>query len=158
MKETDPNHSDGSKVPTSSRFNCSVDIDGEHATWVGDWQLMFYCTESGSRLAELEVNGRFSYFYVIIGEYYYGHFLAIPNWQVGCELSFKLTDTFWNYEKLSRYLPPVDCTTVIMGIKDFALKSGWVVHDKMRLNRRLSHRNAVLVLHNDDTFPPGFEP
>ena len=39
------------------------------------------------------------YYHMIFGSQMNGHFLCIPNWQVGCELA-KLDDVFWNRESL----------------------------------------------------------
>lgn len=38
-------------------------------------------------------------FHILFGAQRSGNFLCIPNWRVGCELSF-LSDTFWNSESI----------------------------------------------------------
>lgn len=41
-----------------------------------------------------------NYYSVIFGKYVNGAFCSIPNWGIGCELSFDFKDTLWNEESL----------------------------------------------------------
>lgn len=45
-----------------------------------------------------------NYYSVIFGKYVNGAFCSIPNWGIGCELSFDFTDKLWNEESLYRVL------------------------------------------------------
>lgn len=44
-----------------------------------------------------------NYYSVIFGKYANGGFCCIPNWGVGCELSF-FDDVFWNTESIHKVL------------------------------------------------------
>lgn len=44
-----------------------------------------------------------NYYSVIFGKYVNGGFCSIPNWGVGCELSF-FSDVFWNTESICKAL------------------------------------------------------
>ena len=60
----------------------------------------------------MEVSAREAFFYLIFGQYSHGgNYLCIPNWDVGSELA-DYSDIFWNTERLSRRLKPVDAVTV----------------------------------------------
>lgn len=48
--------------------------------------------------AILEDNG-YSY-HIICGKHQFGHYLVIPNWNIGCEISY-YNDFFWNKESIS---------------------------------------------------------
>ena len=45
-----------------------------------------------------------NYYSVIFGKYMNGGFCSIPNWGIGCELSFDFKDVFWNEESLYKVL------------------------------------------------------
>ena len=71
---------------------------------------------------ELDISGRGTQFHVIVGNHQYGKYLCIPNHGIGCELA-ALSDTFWNWEQLSRFLGDVDACTVASGL--YQLKGIW---------------------------------
>ncbi len=50
--------------------------------------------------ADIEANG-FT-FHVVVGKYVKGHYICIPNWNIGSELA-ALDDRFWNNERLVRH-------------------------------------------------------
>ena len=47
------------------------------------------------------------------------NFICIPGIDVGCPLA-GLTDVFWNSERLSQIMNPVDAETVVKAIADYA--------------------------------------
>lgn len=51
---------------------------------------------------EIEVDTNGWTFHVLVGEYSYGRYICIPNWNVGSEFS-RLDDEFWNDERLCNY-------------------------------------------------------
>lgn len=49
---------------------------------------------------EAVVNAEGYSFHILCGSYQNGMFLCIPNWHLGCELSY-LSDAFWNLESIN---------------------------------------------------------
>lgn len=41
-------------------------------------------------------------YHLIFGHQINGNFLCIPNWQFGCELSYRLSDVDWNFESMRK--------------------------------------------------------
>lgn len=74
-------------------------------------------------MAELIVCGRGSRMDVIIGKYRGGLYLCIPDINVGCPLS-SMSDTFWNQERLSGQMNPVDAATVAWALRAAATHWG----------------------------------
>ena len=74
-------------------------------------------------MAELILYGRGSRMDVIIGKYQGGLYLCIPDINVGCPLS-SMPDTFWNQERLSRQMNPVDAATVAWALRAAAAHWG----------------------------------
>lgn len=63
------------------------------------------------KIFELEITGRGSHFYAIVGNHSYGNFICIPCHEVGSELA-SLSDVFWNLERLSKQMNNIDAVTV----------------------------------------------
>lgn len=61
---------------------------------------------------ELDVTARYSSFHIICRKHAYGCFLCIPNWNIGTELA-SLSDSFWNYERLTTYYPELSSVDAI---------------------------------------------
>lgn len=76
---------------------------------------VYQYTSGTAKMIEAEINGRGTYFHVIVGKHRYGNYICIPNHDIGCELSDYL-DIFWNRERLSQHLKKVDATTVAYGL------------------------------------------
>lgn len=94
-------------------FNCKyVHEDGSTASWKGEIRA----AKKQGCLTEAQVTGRGSSFTIILGRYANGNFLCIPEIDVGCPLS-DWSDAFWNLERLSPLMNPVDATTVVYGIR-----------------------------------------
>ncbi len=106
--------------PTAGEFKCCLKTSEGLESWTGRWAVY----EMKKNQAELEICDSCMY-HVIVGTCYGGHYLCIPNWNVGCSLSMSLTDTFWNYEQISQNLKPVNAKTVTMALADFSEKTGW---------------------------------
>lgn len=68
-------------------------------------------------VVEAMVEGRGTHMNVIIGKYYNGNFICIPNLSVGCDLSTWWDDIFWNTEKLTGLMNKVDAVTAAYAIK-----------------------------------------
>ena len=49
---------------------------------------------------EAVVSAEGSRFHLLFGSQYSGNFLCIPDWHIGCELSY-LDDVFWNQESIA---------------------------------------------------------
>ena len=67
------------------------------------------------RQYEAEIEGRGTYFHILTGQHKYGDYLCIPSHDVGCERS-KLSDFFWNRERISRLMGEDDAVTVATGL------------------------------------------
>lgn len=65
---------------------------------------------------EMDVTGKGSAMHVIIGGYEYGKYLCIPDWGIGSALS-RLEDSFWNRERLERWMNKADAITLSEALK-----------------------------------------
>lgn len=66
----------------------------------------------------LSYNG--NYYSIIFGKYVNGAFCSIPNWGIGCELSFDFKDKLWNEESLYRVLKRKDdAKAIALAIAEF---------------------------------------
>lgn len=54
--------------------------------------------------------------HIIIGKTKQGNFVCVPNFDIGCYLS-RFSDIFWNTERLSSLIGPVDGATVAIAIQ-----------------------------------------
>ncbi len=93
-------------------FDCKYEHeDGLVDIWKGEISVI----RKEKHLTEARVVGRGSALTIALGVYVNGNFLCIPDIDVGCPLSH-WTDTFWNLERLSRLMNPVDAATIVYGI------------------------------------------
>ncbi len=84
-------------------------------------------TRRGPNMLEFIVYGRSSCMNGVIGKYMSGQYICIPDIDVGCPLS-RMSDTFWNKERLSAHMGEVDAITVTYGLKALSeyLESDWL--------------------------------
>jgi hypothetical protein len=94
-------------------FVCSHRIDKKLTRWTGE---ITRC-KGNEKKCEFEIQSRGSYYHVIIGKHDYGHYVCVPNWDVGCELA-DYADTFWNTERLSKQLRIADAVTIATAIRE----------------------------------------
>lgn len=92
-------------------YNCTLTRGKRTYRWVSTIRVM----KSNDPSYEVEITGRGSYFHAIIGSRAYGNYICIPNYSVGSELSY-LDDVFWNRERLSGLMSPVDAATIANGL------------------------------------------
>ncbi len=89
----------------------------ECATWAGEgersrrWQGEVVVKSRSKEMAELLISGRGSCMNAVVGRYEGGQYICIPELDTGCPLS-RLTDTFWNRERLSGHVGEVDAITI----------------------------------------------
>lgn len=83
--------------------------------WIG--RLNLYGVSGAAY--EVEIMGRGSSFHAIVGRHRYGNYICIPDHEVGSELS-RLTDVFWNWERLSKQMNEVDAATVAHALNQLA--------------------------------------
>ena len=93
------------------KYPCILTRGKKKETWTGEIRPI---SRTGS-VYEAEINGRGTYFHLIVGRHRYGNYLCIPNHNVGSELS-SYKDVFWNRERLSRMMREVDAATVAYGL------------------------------------------
>lgn len=55
-------------------------------------------------------------FHLVVGEFQYGYYLCIPNWNVGIELA-SYNDTFWNLEQLVKVMKRKNAISIVTSIK-----------------------------------------
>jgi hypothetical protein len=96
-------------------FICTYKADKELTCWTGE---ITNCKGTIDQ-CEFELKSRGSYYHVIIGKHDYGHYVCIPNWDVGCELA-DYADTFWNTERLSKQLGITDALTIATAISEIS--------------------------------------
>lgn len=92
-------------------YTCTMKTGSRESQWIATISPITH-TRS---FYEVEITGRGSTFHIIAGPHSNGHFLCIPNWEVGCELA-AYNDIFWNSEKISKQLSAVDTITVASGL------------------------------------------
>ncbi|MFW5670001.1 MAG: DUF6618 family protein [Acetivibrio ethanolgignens] len=59
------------------------------------WKVEIQFLHQNGSTIEIEINGRGTYFHVIVGRHRYGKYICIPNHDIGCEQSY-YSDIFWN--------------------------------------------------------------
>lgn len=92
-------------------FHCNVKVGKNYEKWDGYINRVH---NHGSHY-EIQVESR-SGFTFIIGKYIAGAFISIPAFNIGCDLS-SYRDYFWNNEKLSRLINPIDAATVAEALR-----------------------------------------
>lgn len=80
-------------------YQCHGHPDMKPEIWTGHIRLL-----SQTPPYEMEINTRGSYFHILFGQHKYGHYICIPNWNIGMETAH-LTDRFWNLERLVNTYP-----------------------------------------------------
>ncbi len=94
-------------------YKCRMEEEGRIVSWTASIDAI-RVTAPGQY--EAEINGRGTYFHVIIGHHKYGNFLCMPNHNIGCELA-DFSDVRWTIGRLSmRPIRKVDAVTVATGI------------------------------------------
>jgi len=78
-------------------------------------------------MAELIIYGRGSCINAVIGKYMSGQYICIPDIDTGCPLS-RLSDIFWNTERLSAHMRETDVITVVHALRELSGYSGkdWI--------------------------------
>lgn len=99
----------------SNMFFCICEYNsGRSMGWNGSWMEI----NAGDEVSELLISGRGSLYTVILGRYTSGHFLCIPELGIGCPLS-RLSDVFWNFERLSGLICRTDAATITYALEDY---------------------------------------
>jgi len=93
-------------------FTCTHKTEKKLTRWTGE---ITGC-KGNEKQCEFELQSRGLYYHVIVGQHDYGHYVCVPNWDVGCELA-DYTDMFWNTERLSKQLKIADAITIATAIR-----------------------------------------
>lgn len=101
-------------------YSCTGLADMEPNSWEGQIQFLHR-----SDYYEIEVSARLSTFHIIFGSHRYGNYICIPNWGIGTELS-RLSDTFWNLERLSNTYPELSLVDAISIVDALAALSDYI--------------------------------
>ena len=88
---------------------------------VKEWPVRWAITKRMAGATYIHIEGRGTEFDAIIGRYSSGNFICIPSIDVGCGLA-PYNDTFWNMEKLSKYLGVTDAFTITKALEHFDRK------------------------------------
>ncbi len=67
-------------------------------------------------MAELLIYGRDSCINAVIGKYMGGQYICMPDIDTGCPIS-RLSDIFWNRERLSAHMKEKDAATVAHALR-----------------------------------------
>lgn len=67
-------------------------------------------------MAELLIYGRDSCINAVIGKYMGGQYICMPDLDTGCPIS-RLSDIFWNRERLSAHMKEKDAATVAHALR-----------------------------------------
>lgn len=106
-------------------FECTLPAEegGEGQRWTGE----VFVRSHSPYMAELLIYGRGSRMDAIVGGYGNGQYICIPDLDTGCPLG-RLTDTFWNQERLSGHVGEVDAVTIANALEAVSgyLGGGWV--------------------------------
>ena len=92
-------------------FTCIHRSSSGKQTWEGKIDLI----NRDNGCIEAAISGRGSYFHVITGPQINGHYICIPNHEIGSELS-SYENVAWNTERLGRKLKIIDAVTVATGL------------------------------------------
>ncbi len=98
------------------RYERSCSLYNETVGKTDHWDLCLYIISRKGPFTEFIAKGRGSSMHAIVGPQANGNFLCLPAYGVGSELS-AYTDVFWNYERLSQLMGPVDATTLTTALK-----------------------------------------
>ncbi len=108
--------------PSTGVYQCYLkERKKDPVTWTGLWRIY----DHDDYYAELDVQAGGYRYWLIVGRYANGHYLCIPEWNVGCPLSHNLQDRFWNYGSLSKTMKPFHAMGVVRALEDFSLATGW---------------------------------
>lgn len=98
------------------KYKRSCSVYNEVTGKTDRWDMDLYIISQTGPFTEFVANGRGSSMHAIAGPHANGNFLCLPAHGVGSELA-AFTDTFWNYERLSALVGPVDATTLVTALK-----------------------------------------
>lgn len=95
-------------------FSCTgpADGDGCERRWGGEIKI----THRSINMVEFIIYGRSSCMNGVVGKYMSGQYICIPDIDVGCPLS-RMSDIFWNKERLSAHMQEADAVTVTYAMK-----------------------------------------
>lgn len=106
-------------------FTCTGPVawDREERGWSGEIKI----TRNSLHEVEFIIYGRSSCMNGVVGKYMSGQYICIPDIDVGCPLS-RMSDTFWNKERLSAHMQEADAVTVAYALKALSeyLGSDWL--------------------------------
>ena len=104
-------------------FVCSSPAGNENPgqRWAGE----VIVTSHNLYMAELLIYGRDSCINAVIGKYMSGQYICMPDIDTGCPLS-RLSDLFWNRERLSANMNETDAATVAHALRAL---SGYIGKD-----------------------------
>ena len=100
------------------------------AAWGSDerrWNGKIKITRRSLNMVEFIIYGRSSCMNGVVGKYMSGQYICMPDIDVGCPLS-RMSDTFWNKERLSAHMQEADAVTVAYALKALSeyLGSDWL--------------------------------
>ena len=98
----------------SMEFVCTVPAEEgkREERWLGEVKVRSY----GPGMAELIIYGRDSCINAVTGKYMSGQYICMPDIDTGCPLS-RLSDLFWNKERLSANMNETDAVTVAYALR-----------------------------------------
>ena len=103
-------------------FKCIDTLAGKCPAHEREWTGHVEIVSLTGNTAELFIEGRGSGMDTIIGKYQIGLYVCIPDIDVGCPIS-RMSDYFWNRERLAQHMNQTDAITVAWALK--AVASHW---------------------------------
>lgn len=102
-------------------FVCSSPAEGKarEERWTGKVKVRSYSRDT----AELIIYGRGSCIKAVVGKYMGGQYICISDLDTGCPLS-RLSDLFWNKERLSAHMSEADAITVAPALRSLSGYTG----------------------------------
>ena len=95
-------------------FQCTgpAEWGADERSWSGEIKI----TMRSINMVEFMIYGRSSCMNGVVGKYMSGQYICIPDIDTGCPLS-RLSDIFWNRERLSAHMNRTDATTVAHALR-----------------------------------------
>lgn len=84
-----------------------------------NWTGKVNIVHRGQDSLEIDITGKGSRIYAVVGHCRYGNYICIPSWNIGCELA-DFRDTFWNSERLEKQLGISDAITISYALKSIS--------------------------------------
>lgn len=98
------------------KYTCNSNHRFGDETWEADLSVTHELSDS---CFEAEISARGTWFHLIVGKCRYSNFLSVISHNFSCELA-NFSDVFYNRERISAFLNPVDTESLVRGISQLS--------------------------------------